>query len=64
MIGGGLLDSILEVGRYPRSESRANGARLPEVPDDLNCESAFGGFGASSHVNIVPLLNDIDIAFE
>ena len=31
---------------------------------DLNCKSSFGGFGASSHVNIVPLLNNADVALE
>lgn len=43
-------------------EGRANGTRLPEVTDDLICKSSFGGFGASSHVNVVLLLNDFDVA--
>jgi hypothetical protein len=43
-----------EADQCPGNAGRANGRRLPEVIDDLNCKSSIGGFGASSHVNIVP----------
>jgi hypothetical protein len=45
-------------------EGRANGTRLPEVTDNLICKRSFGGFGPSSHFNIAPLLNDIDMKEE
>lgn len=54
-------DRSREVGQYPGNESRANGTRPPGVTDDLICKRSFGGFGGSSHVNIVPLLNDFDV---
>jgi hypothetical protein len=46
------------------NEGRAKGTRLPEVTDNLICKRSFGGFGASSHVKMVPILNDIDINLE
>jgi hypothetical protein len=58
------FDRSLNVGQSPRNEGRANGSRLGGVTDDLICNGSFGGFGASSHVNIVPILNDIDINLE
>lgn len=50
------------VGQCPGNEGRANGTRLPEVTDDLIWKSSFGGLEASSDVNMVPLLNDFDVA--
>ncbi len=59
---GSLGIQSAEVGQCPGNEGRANGARLPEVIDDLICKRSFVEFGASSHVNVVPLLNDFDVA--